>query len=407
MNKRVVFVVAASLVAGLVVVFIIMGTQRGQSSLKGRHQIHDQQMSAIPTDVQSSTQHVANQSKKVGELTVVFRSTDSSEKARSEALGKLYALRMEMTDEELQGLWVALLDVAKEQGLNAQFHSDELWVLNEIGLLLKHKGILSSAEIEEQLGFLVDLSADDEQNLSVRRMAITVLGDLQVANAVPMLSELLGDEQNWNTPELARSASIALSRLDPKQAFKPVANILSNTTNSAVFGSVAYSLREIELPEVLAVLTENRYRLKDNLSVDNAITELFPVVTNVLANPSSPHISSAIDATKSIWQEDHFGGATNANPNATCSNGVNAVWEAYIAGIDPTDPNVAFLTSILPGEILQWSCVSGRVYSVWWTTNLLNDFQPLETNLPWTQGSYTNSDAPPCSYYKINVQLEE
>ncbi len=305
MNKRVVFIVAVSLVAGVAIVaFVVMGAQRGRSSLKGSHQIHDQQMSVVPTNVQSSTQHAANQSEKISELLAVFRSTDSSEKARSEALGKLYALRMEMTDEELQSLWAGLLDVAKEQGLSAQFHSDELWVLNEIGLLLKHKGLLSAEEIEAQLGFLIDLSADDEQNLSVRRMAITVLGDLKVANAVPMLSDLLEDEQNWNTPELARSAAIALSRLDSEQALKPVAKVLSATTNSTVFDSAAYAMREMDSPEVLAVLASNRHRLGDNLSVDNTITELFPVLTNVLANPSSPHISSAIDATQSIWQED-------------------------------------------------------------------------------------------------------
>ena len=48
-----------------------------------------------------------------------------------------------------------------------------------------------------------------------------------------------------------------------------------------------------------------------------------------------------------------------------------------------------------------------HLFSVWWTTNLLENFRPLETNIPWTQGSYTNLDAPPCSYYKIKVELEE
>jgi len=110
------------------------------------------------------------------------------------------------------------------------------------------------------------------------------------------------------------------------------------------------------------------------------------------------------------WEIQFFGGATDANPSGTCSNGVNTVWEAYVAGLDPNDPNAAFLTSIQwnpPQAILGWNTASDRVYSVWWTTNLLENFQPLETNLPWTQGSYTNPDAPPCSFYKIKVELEE
>jgi hypothetical protein len=32
---------------------------------------------------------------------------------------------------------------------------------------------------------------------------------------------------------------------------------------------------------------------------------------------------------------------------------------------------------------LQWSAVSGRVYSVYWTTNLLNNFLFLGTNIFW------------------------
>ncbi len=110
------------------------------------------------------------------------------------------------------------------------------------------------------------------------------------------------------------------------------------------------------------------------------------------------------------WEIQFCGGATDADPSATCSNGVNTVWEAYIAGLDPNDPNAAFLTSIQwnpPQAILGWNTASDRVYSVWWTTNLLENFQPLETNIPWTQGSYTNPDAPPCSFYKIKVELAD
>jgi len=307
MNKRVIFIIAVSLIAVLATVVFFLaqtkkpGAQRVLDSITTGHQIIEQQMPDMRRiGIDTAT---VNQSEKVDGLINVLRSASSSEKERSEALGTLYALRAELTGEELKSFWSVLLDVAKEQGLSMQFHSDELWVLNEIGMLLKHKEVLSSDDIEEQVGFLVDLSADNEQNLSVRRMAITALGDLQVEGAVPMLSDLLADEKNWNTPELARSASIALSRLDSEQAFKPVANVLSNTTNSTVFGSAAYAMREMESPEVLAVLASNRHRLGDNLSVDNTITELFPVVTHVLADPSSPHISSAIDATKSIWQE--------------------------------------------------------------------------------------------------------
>jgi len=43
---------------------------------------------------------------------------------------------------------------------------------------------------------------------------------------------------------------------------------------------------------------------------------------------------------------------------------------------------------------------------IWWTTNLLENFQPLETNLLWPQDGYTNPNPNPCDYYKIKVELE-
>jgi len=117
------------------------------------------------------------------------------------------------------------------------------------------------------------------------------------------------------------------------------------------------------------------------------------------------------DEIPNWWESLYFGGPTNANPDAVCSNGVNTVWEAYIAGLDPTDPQSVFLTSVQqcsPQAVLGWNATSGRVYSVWWTTNLLNDFQLIESNLPWTVNSFTDDvhDAE-AGFYKIDVRMEE
>ncbi len=113
-----------------------------------------------------------------------------------------------------------------------------------------------------------------------------------------------------------------------------------------------------------------------------------------------------INGIPDSWERRYYGGATRANPSATCSNGINTVREAYIAGLDPTDPGSKFLTSILPGNALRWNAISGRVYSIWWTTNLLENFQPLEPNLPWTQGGYTNPNPGQTDYYKIKIKMD-
>ncbi len=112
------------------------------------------------------------------------------------------------------------------------------------------------------------------------------------------------------------------------------------------------------------------------------------------------------DGIPNDWETLYYGGSTNANSSAICSNGINTVLQAYIAGLNPTNATSRLMLNPLPDNALYWSAISGRVYSIWWTTNLLENFQPLETNLPWTQGSYTNSNPSPCDYYKIKVELE-
>ena len=114
---------------------------------------------------------------------------------------------------------------------------------------------------------------------------------------------------------------------------------------------------------------------------------------------------SDADGLPDAWEFQYFGG-TGINPDTTfCSNGVNTVRQAYIAGLDPTDPQSYFGIEKHSRNTLQWSAVSGRVYNVYWTTNLLTGFQPLETNC--TGGAITDlthSAAGKC-FYKIDVRL--
>jgi hypothetical protein len=101
------------------------------------------------------------------------------------------------------------------------------------------------------------------------------------------------------------------------------------------------------------------------------------------------------DGVPNEWESRHFGNITRAVANEMCSNGVNTILQAYIAGLDPNNSQSKFQTSVFrsptSGTALQWQGVSGRVYAVYFSTNLLNGFQPLETNIPWTAGCFTDS----------------
>jgi hypothetical protein len=88
-----------------------------------------------------------------------------------------------------------------------------------------------------------------------------------------------------------------------------------------------------------------------------------------------------------------------------------AAWQEYIAGTIPTNAVSVFqITELsIPGAtIVRWSAVSGRVYTVYWTSNLLNGFQQiLGTNVPWTGNVFTDSthNAEQQGFYRIKVRL--
>ncbi len=119
------------------------------------------------------------------------------------------------------------------------------------------------------------------------------------------------------------------------------------------------------------------------------------------------------DGLPDWWEIQYYGGATNAIPDAMASNGVNSVKEAYIAGFNPTNPAASFLISnlspLISENVLQWQGVSGRVYTVYWTSNLLTGFgSPLTNNLPWTGSTFTDTthSATDKGFYKIEVEVE-
>jgi hypothetical protein len=56
--------------------------------------------------------------------------------------------------------------------------------------------------------------------------------------------------------------------------------------------------------------------------------------------------------------------------------------------------------------VLSWTTVqgSGYVYGVWYSTNLMKGFLPLQTNLADTVKSLTNLINAPAVFYKIDAQ---
>lgn len=110
------------------------------------------------------------------------------------------------------------------------------------------------------------------------------------------------------------------------------------------------------------------------------------------------------------WLAAH--GYTNDFENVVTQPGANGLplWESWVAGLNPNDPNdrlILQLTPVLGGDALSWNTVTGRVYSIWWSTNPIFGFIPLPgaTNLPWTVRALTNALAPgaPTAFYRLSV----
>jgi hypothetical protein len=105
----------------------------------------------------------------------------------------------------------------------------------------------------------------------------------------------------------------------------------------------------------------------------------------------------------SYFVTNDYNEAANADQD---SDGLKA-WQEYITGTDPTNAASVLKAAQNTRNTITWSPVSGRVYSVYWSTNLTKGFQPLETNIPWTQSSYTNATPDTrVNHYQIKVRMQ-
>jgi len=108
-------------------------------------------------------------------------------------------------------------------------------------------------------------------------------------------------------------------------------------------------------------------------------------------------------------------GYTQDLENAVMNLGSNhhPLWQSYIAGLNPNDPNSQLrltLTPAGPGNIgLHWDAVTGRVYTVWSSIDPNEGFAPIPSaaNLPASVTGYTNelSTTPSHGYYRLEVKI--
>jgi hypothetical protein len=103
------------------------------------------------------------------------------------------------------------------------------------------------------------------------------------------------------------------------------------------------------------------------------------------------------DGVPDWWEFLYFGGLTNAVAGADDDDDFQDNYNEFRAGTDPTNPLSLFQieASAWLGEslVLEWSSVSGRTYAVSVSTNILESFEPVWTNLP---------SAPPVNIWTVS-----
>jgi hypothetical protein len=115
------------------------------------------------------------------------------------------------------------------------------------------------------------------------------------------------------------------------------------------------------------------------------------------------------------WLTTYYG-TTNVDDTQMAASGLHTIREAYVAGLNPTNAASQFVVSGVGMAVssmeLHWDSVSGRLYNVYWSSNLLDGvsgFRLIGSNIPWTANGFTDTvhNAENTGYYRIEVQLEE
>ncbi|OQA26215.1 MAG: hypothetical protein BWY59_01470 [Verrucomicrobia bacterium ADurb.Bin345] len=114
------------------------------------------------------------------------------------------------------------------------------------------------------------------------------------------------------------------------------------------------------------------------------------------------------DGVPNAWRHEHFGSVQGPPGDEDSDEDGMENQAEYVADTDPTNDASFFAAgnrgAVSGGFVLDWTAASGRVYSVHKTTNLLDSFVPLATNL--TVNVYTDAvGGIERAFYSVGVRL--
>ncbi|MEI7850440.1 MAG: hypothetical protein WCH86_01250 [Kiritimatiellales bacterium] len=232
----------------------------------------------------------------------------------------------------------------------------------------------------------------------------------------------LADSNSANTTVIMPAQAISLTA-----TYKNAAVYYTLTADAGAGGTVSPAITNILAGNSadFVVTASNYYRIAtlatngtavtgmtfDNNSTTTNFTWSNVQTSGVLAVTFTAQVVTNAANVPYSWMARH--GLTNSGATFDQAAAVDqdgdglTAWQEYIAGTDPTNTTSGFKAAQDNRNIISWNSFSGRVYSVYWSTNLLNGFQPLETNIPWTQSSFTNATPDSrVNHYQIKVRMQ-
>ena len=219
---------------------------------------------------------------------------------------------------------------------------------------------------------------------------------------------------NTGSGEGSTSRAVVLS-VDPAPLVE-----LAVTVNNPAWGSVTPSngLYPIGTTTTLTAQAETWYAFDgwngDVESDENSLTLTLNENTELRADFSE--ILTEAFPTPYWWLAEY--GYTENQEEVVTSIGANghALWESYIAGLNPNDPDsrLETLAEVAPeigSFVITWSTVEGRLYTLHVSAFPFDVVEPLPdaVRLPWTTTSYTNQldGSLGAAFFGISVEMAD
>jgi hypothetical protein len=197
----------------------------------------------------------------------------------------------------------------------------------------------------------------------------------------------------------------------------PPANLhLTATVNSAALGIVSptngsYAAGSpVQITATPASYSRFVGWTNDVTGTNNPLTLV--INTNVSVEALFAELITSNYSTPYSWLASW--GYTNNFESVVSTHGSNGIplWQSYIAGLNPTDPNSQLRLSVATDAtgtnyVLNWNTVTGRVYTLSKATNFTGNFATLyqASNLPASVQSFTNRvNTTPEGYYRVEVR---